>query len=71
MKINTRCQDAQKVLSSAWPVPTVLAALDLSEVNLPHKKMGKLRTSADFCQLIRDIACKWADAKEKSLKFPL
>lgn len=53
MKINTRCQDAQKVLSSAWPVPTVLAALDLSEVNPPHKKMGKLRTSADFCQQSR------------------
>ena len=76
---STRCQDAQKVLSSAWPVPTVLAALDLSEVNPPHQKMGKLRTSADFRSrvlqifvnkvvfLIRDIAMQvWLTPKQKN-----
>ena len=78
---STRCQDAQKVLSSAWPVPTVLAALDLSEVNPPHQKMGKLRTSADFRSrvlqifvnkvvfLIRDIAMQvWLTPKQKTPK---
>ena len=80
MKIRTRCQDAQNVLSSAWPVPIVLAALDLSEVNPPHKKMGEVeKSSADFRSrvlqifvnkvvfLIRDIAMQvWLTPKKKT-----